>query len=123
MATIFSRTLGNGIWDVVVSGELDIADTDQLREHGVSAIYAAASGRAAVEPGSAPHIAEVRLNTGAVDFADAALLNIVIELRRIAHRADVHLTVSAPSAPMQRLLHLAHLTGTFDIDFPGRGHR
>lgn len=106
----FPRTVGTlrtgpqvlpGVVVVTASGEFDISNCDQLRDHLVAAMS---------EP---PRL--LVLEVSGVTFIDSAALNTLLIVDRHAEQVRTSLRLAAPSSTVAKLLYLTSLNTVFDV--------
>ena len=91
----------DGVCVVEVSGEIDLAVTDELLE----------VARAGLREAGA-----LRLDLSGVSFIDSTGLGTLVLIRNEAAAADKALTLANVPVSVARLLQLTGLSGAFDID-------
>ncbi|MFJ7246811.1 STAS domain-containing protein [Kitasatospora sp. NPDC098652] len=99
--TVGSRTRAT------VCGEIDLDVADGLGETLERALHASDAG--------------LELDLSAVTFCDSAGLNLLVGLRRSAHRSNRTLTISAASSRVERLLEITETNSLFTPEEVGEG--
>lgn len=92
----------NGCTTLVVTGEVDMAGSDELRTAGVTAIQA-------------HQHQTLKIDLSQVTFLDSTGLGALIHLRNTTNEEPGALVLLDPSEPVLRLLALTRLNEVFDI--------
>jgi anti-sigma B factor antagonist len=87
---------------VVVAGEIDLSSVPKLRD---SLAYALASPRR-----------EVVVDLAGVEFIDASGVGVLVGAASEAARTGVKFRLRRPSPSVGRVLQLAHLDGTLEVE-------
>jgi anti-sigma B factor antagonist len=88
---------------VVVEGEIDISTMPELRQTLAKVI--------------AQRREEVIVDLAAVEFIDASGVGVLVGAAGEAARAGVKFRLHAPSPPVERVLTLAQLDGSLEVQF------
>jgi anti-anti-sigma factor len=92
---------GDGVTTLRVSGAVDLATADELRETGTDAL----------RPDRV-----VRIDLAGVDFIDSSGLAALIGIRNAAAERDCRLTLTAMSSAVGRILTITGLDLFFDVE-------
>jgi anti-sigma B factor antagonist len=102
MSDFTVRTVtGGGAATMFLSGEADLAVADDIQQQGSELL---------ADEG----IRSLALDLGEVTFIDSTTLGALIQLRNIAVDANKKLALSRVPSRVQRVMHIAGLTGIFD---------
>ncbi|MFC7530587.1 STAS domain-containing protein [Actinoplanes sp. GCM10030250] len=102
MAAVSYRTDPDGVVDATITGELDLAEADSIRDSLVSA----ARGM------SGPYL---RVDLSQVSFMDSYALGALVSARNTAASVGVTLTLVDPSPPVRKAIEVTGLSDVFGL--------
>lgn len=99
---IESRRLSEAVFQIAVSGEVDLATTEQLQ----AALFGAISSK------PAPNI---EVDLAGISFMDCGGLSVLLLARQAAARARCRLRITRPQPTVQHILEITGLLGALTL--------